>query len=168
MRPIYKIDRSTLNLPAEQTCSACNKTLPNADFKLKHRNRADAPYELHLVCKECNKAGNKLAKISLVNAIKNGERVVSDRLITLLQKNNGKDLDRVLKTLITSAITSGDPTLLALLIKTAQGQAPMTHIKDNKTVDDMPIKAPDNPMNLGSASGMDLGTSALLAQVKKK
>lgn len=161
MRPIYKIDRSNLNLPAEQTCSACNKTKSSESFNLKHRNRTDAPYELQTLCKDCNKAGNRLKQTSLINAIKAGERVVSDRLIVLLQRKNGKDLDRVLKTLIDTAVSTGDPALLALLIKTAQGQAPMTHIKDNKTDPEMPTKEPSSSpiMDLGNANN-------LLKQVK--
>lgn len=154
---IYKVDRTNLNLPLKKVCEQCQIEKPSDAFQLKHRNAHNQPHELNDICRACQKLNRGIKDGLFLNHIKSGQRILSDKIIELLQENNGEKLGQFANTLINHAI-SGDKDAWTIMKSVIQPPAPIQHISsklmDTMLVDEDEETEIDAPV--APTSGQDL------------
>jgi hypothetical protein len=163
LNPYAPIDRSGLQLPAAQTCHGCGEVKNHTEFRLT-RSRV-----LHNICRECSETNNQQDKLDakrgrLVNRVRSGERVVSDRFLELITANNNAVLDQLLLRFIAvvNSATSADDFKLAFNL--AQGSTPIIHLAANRSGKAAePTEKPQDTSSDVSAPG---GATDLLALLK--
>lgn len=140
------VDRTNINLPVTHTCEECNILKSSGDFELKKRNQhtPEGVYKLKDVCIACEQLVKEGRKGTMMKQLQEGERIVSDRLLTLVTANNNYHLDNILNRFIAMVSSSTDAGDFKLLISTLQGGNPIMHIA-SKSLE--PPAAPVVPVN---------------------
>ena len=145
---IYKVDRTNLNLPASKECESCRVMKPSDAFQLKHRNRFDKAHELADICRACNKLNRGIKEGLFLGHIKSGQRILSDKIIEMLQANKDEKLSQLANTLINYAI-AGDKDAWAICKSVIQPPSPIQHMS-SRVMDSM-------MMDEGDEEGAEVG-----------